>query len=59
MAMLLSGRTSTTGSKKLTSVKTVQWITNLQNGSISLAVQSHGPARTLSEFEELAVLDCF
>ena len=40
MAILLSGRTSRTGSKKLASVKTVQWITNLQNGSIYLAVQS-------------------
>ena len=43
------------------SVKTVQRITNLFNrtGSVSPAVQSHGPARKLSEFEELTVLDCF
>ena len=61
MAMLLSGRTSRTGSKKLVNVKTVQWITNLFNraGSVSPAVQSHDPARKLSEFEELTVLDCF
>ena len=60
MAMLLSGRTSRTGSKKLVSVKTVQRITNLFNrtGSVSPAVQSHGPARKLSDFEELTVLDC-
>ena len=61
MAMLLSGRTSRTGSKKLVSVKTVQRIINLFNrtGSVFPAVQSHGPARKLSESEELTVLDCF
>ena len=62
MAMWLSGRTSRTGSKKVVSVKkTVQWITHLFNrtGSVSPAVQSHGPARKLSEFEELTVLGCF
>ena len=62
MAMwLLSGRTSRTGSKKVVSVKkTVQQITHLFNrtGSVSPAVQSHGPARKLSEFEELTVLGC-
>ena len=43
------------------SVKTVQRITNLFNrtGSVFPAVQSHGPARKLSESEELKVLDCF
>ena len=49
-------------SKKLVSVKkTVQRITHLFNrtGSVSPAVQSHGPARKLSEFEELTVLGCF
>ena len=40
------------------SVKTVQRITNLFNrtGSVFPAVQSHGPARKLSESEELTVL---
>ena len=40
------------------SVKTVQRIANLFNrtGSVFPAVQSHGPAKKLSESEELTVL---
>ena len=62
MAMLLSGRASRTGSKKLVCGENIQRITNLCNRTRSIfpAAQSHGPARKLSsDFEEIIVLDCF